>query len=72
MDELKEINLGTEDDPRPTFISVLLPNDRVEEVKALLHEFRDCFAWTYAEMAGLSPDVAVHKLAINPEAMPVK
>ncbi|PKU68993.1 hypothetical protein MA16_Dca002261 [Dendrobium catenatum] len=27
MDELKEVNLGTEEDPRPTFISSLLPKD---------------------------------------------
>ncbi|KAI0492320.1 hypothetical protein KFK09_026591 [Dendrobium nobile] len=72
IDELKEVNLGTEGDPRPTFISSLLPEDQIEEIKELLCEFRDCFAWTYAEMSGLSPDVAVHRLAIKPDAVPVK
>ncbi|PKU75148.1 hypothetical protein MA16_Dca018415 [Dendrobium catenatum] len=30
IDELKQVNLGTEEDPRPTFISSLLPKDQVE------------------------------------------
>ncbi|XP_028547560.1 uncharacterized protein LOC114578513, partial [Dendrobium catenatum] len=72
MDELKEVNLGTEEDPRPTFISSLLSEDQAEEMKELLCEFRDCFAWTYVEMPGLSPDVAVHRLAIKNDAVPVK
>ncbi|XP_028549524.1 uncharacterized protein LOC110105940 [Dendrobium catenatum] len=47
VDELKEINLGTDDDPRPIFIS------------ALLRE-------------GLPAEVAVHKLGIRHDAIPVK
>ncbi|PKU60192.1 RNA-directed DNA polymerase [Dendrobium catenatum] len=72
MDELKEVNLGTEEDPRPTFISSLLPEEQIEEIQELLCEFRDCFAWIYAEMPGLSPDVAVHRLTIKPDVTPVK
>ncbi|XP_028556490.1 uncharacterized protein LOC110113045 [Dendrobium catenatum] len=33
---------------------------------------KDCFTWTYTEMPGLSPDMAVHRLAIKPDAVPVK
>ncbi|XP_028551816.1 uncharacterized protein LOC110108077 [Dendrobium catenatum] len=71
MDELKEVNLETEEDPRPTFISSLIPKEQIEEIKELLCEFRDYLAWTYAEMPSLSPDVAVHRLGIKPDAIPV-
>ncbi|CAL2266540.1 unnamed protein product [Prunus armeniaca] len=43
-DPLQEINLSTEDDPRPTFISALLEEPLKGEIVALLHDFRDCFA----------------------------
>ncbi|CAL8167778.1 unnamed protein product [Prunus armeniaca] len=43
-DPLQEINLGTEEDPRPTFISALLKEQLKSELIALLQEFRDCFA----------------------------
>lgn len=36
VDELKERNLGTEEDPKPTFISANLPHDKAEELKMLL------------------------------------
>ncbi|KAG9454401.1 hypothetical protein H6P81_007305 [Aristolochia fimbriata] len=39
---------------------------------ALLHEYRDIFAWNYTEMPGLDPRVAVHKLAVHPSVRPVK
>ena len=37
-----------------------------------LLEFVDCFAWTYAEMLGLDPEIAVHKLNISNDIKPVK
>jgi len=72
MNELKEVNLGTEEDPRPTFISSLLLEEQIEEIIKLLCEFRDCFAWTFAEMPGLSPNMAVHRLAIKSDTAHIK
>ena len=72
VDELQEINLGTDEEPRPTFVSASLTTEKVEELKALLCEYKDCFAWNYNEMPGLSPDIAVHKLSIKPDETPIK
>jgi ribonuclease HI/transposase InsO family protein len=72
IDELTEINLGTEDEPRPTFISASLTEEERENYKALLYRNRDIFAWSYKEMPGLDVDVAVHRLSINPTYRPVK
>ncbi|XP_020082008.1 uncharacterized protein LOC109705667 [Ananas comosus] len=72
VDKLIEINLGNEEDRRPTYISALLPEEDQDVLKALLMEYKDFFAWTYKEMPGLDPSVAVHKLAISPDVAPVK
>jgi hypothetical protein len=72
IDELVEINLGTEDDPRPTFVSTSLTPEERENYREFLMGFCDCFAWSYKEMPGLDPQVATHMLAIDPRFRPVK
>ena len=68
VDELKKLNLGTEEDPRPIFVSASLSSQEEKEYRDLLLEYKDVFAWTYTEMPGLDPQVAVHRLAVKPEA----
>ncbi|XP_057790567.1 LOW QUALITY PROTEIN: uncharacterized protein LOC131007657 [Salvia miltiorrhiza] len=72
VDELREINLGTIEDPRPTYISALLTVDEEYSYIELLKEFKDIFAWSYKEMPGLSSKIAVHHLAVRKDARPVK
>jgi hypothetical protein len=50
VDELTEVNLGTEEDPRPTFISASLPEEVADRLKTFLKGYMDCFAWSYKEM----------------------
>ena len=71
VDELKEINLGTIEEPRPTFISLLLTPEEEGYLK-LLVEYKDVFAWTYKEMPGLNPSIALHHLAVKKGVHPVK
>jgi hypothetical protein len=66
IDELVEINLGTEDGPRPTFVSASLTPEERENYREFLMEFRDCFAWSYKEMPRVDHQVATHKLSIDP------
>ncbi|XP_074300411.1 uncharacterized protein LOC141631671 [Silene latifolia] len=72
VDELKELNLGTREDPRPIYISALLTKEEEEEYYKLLVEYKDVFAWSYKEMPGLSPKIAVHRLAIKKGTSPKK
>ena len=72
VDELKEINLGTTKEPRPTFISALLTPEEEERYLKLLVEYKDVFAWTYKEMPGLNPSIALHHLAVKKGVHPVK
>ncbi|XP_022893147.1 uncharacterized protein LOC111407730 [Olea europaea var. sylvestris] len=72
VDDLKQLNLGTEEDPRPVFVSALLNQKEESEYISLRHEYKDVFAWSYKEMPRLNPKVAVHHLAVRHGVRPVK
>ncbi|KAK4391400.1 Polyprotein P3 [Sesamum angolense] len=72
IDELKEVNLGDIENPRPIYISASLTHGEEGTYIALLHEFKDVFAWSYKEMPGLDSRVAVHHLSVKKGARPVK
>ncbi|XP_070677860.1 uncharacterized protein [Malus domestica] len=71
-DPLEEINVGTTDDPRPLFISALFPQQMKDKLRALLTEFKDCFAWSYHEMPGLDRTLVEHELRIKPGCKPFR
>ena len=60
VDELKEINLGTDKEPHPIYVSSLLTLEEESKYFELLMEYKDVFTWTYKEMSGLDPTIAVH------------
>ena len=72
IDELKELNLGTSEEPRPIYVSSLLTPEEESKYFELLMEYKDVFAWTYKEMPCLDPIVAVHQLAIKQGVSPIK
>ncbi|KAI5324236.1 hypothetical protein L3X38_033309 [Prunus dulcis] len=57
QDPLLEINLGTEDNHRPIYISGLMELELRAKMEELLREFKDFFTWDYTEMLGLSRDL---------------
>ena len=65
-DDLEEIDIGPGDRPRPTFISKNLSSEFRIKLMELLKEFRDCFAWEYYEMPGLSRSIVEHRLPLRP------
>ncbi|KAH0636032.1 hypothetical protein KY290_036427 [Solanum tuberosum] len=72
VDALKEINLGTDEDPKPTYVNASLASDEEKAFVDLLKEYKDVFAWSYKEMPGLDPKVAVHHLTVKSGARPIK
>ncbi|XP_060190648.1 uncharacterized protein LOC132619910 [Lycium barbarum] len=72
VDALKEVNLGTDEDPRPTYVNSLLAVDEESAYVELHKEYKDVFAWSYKEMPGLDPNVAVHHLAVKNGTRPIK
>ena len=67
---LEEIDIGDGDRPRPTFISANLDPEYKQELKHLLKEYKDCFAWEYYEMPGLDRSIVEHRLPIKPRYQP--
>lgn len=65
FDELKEINLGTPEEPQPTFISESLTHEEESEYINLVTSYRDIFTWSYKEMLRLDPKVVVYHLTIK-------
>ncbi|CAM8996545.1 unnamed protein product [Rhodiola kirilowii] len=72
VDDLKEVNLRTTENPRPIYVSTLLTEEEEEQYLKLLAEYKDVFAWNYTEMSGLNPKVALHRLAIKRGVGPKK
>ena len=62
---LEEIDIGDGDRPRPTFISANLDPKYKQDLKSLLREFKDYFAWEYYEMSGLARSIVEHCLPIK-------
>ena len=71
-DELEEIDIGSRDRPRPTYVSAKLDPEYKQELVDLLKEFRDYFTWEYYEMPGLDRSIVEHRLPIKPRYRPFK
>ena len=50
-DLMEEVNLGTVEEPRITYINSLLPLDFKEGIIETLQEFKYFFAWNYNEIS---------------------
>lgn len=59
-DPMLEVNLGTADKPKMTKISGLLAEPEREQLTALITNYKDCFAWDYHEIPGLSKRMVEH------------
>ena len=70
QDPLIEVNLGTEEEKRVTYISSHLTQEQFNEVLAVLKRFKDCFAWDYTELPGLDRTLVEHRLPIKKEHIP--
>ena len=72
IEETRPVNLGTEECPRITYIAANLIEGEEMALTALLRESIINFAWSYAHMPGLDPNLVVHHLAVDPNVKPVK
>ena len=69
-DMLEEIDIGDGDRPMSMFISANLDPGYKLELKNLLKEYKDYFAWEYYEMPGLDRSIVEHRLPIKPGYRP--
>ena len=64
-DELEEIDIGSGDRPRLTYVSAKLDPEYKQELVDLLKEFKDC-------LPGLDRSIVEHRLPIKPGYRPFK
>ena len=64
-DDLVEEDIGSGDNPRPTFISAKLNSECKQQLTDLLKEYKDCFAWDYTLMPSLDRSIVEHRLPIK-------
>ena len=58
-DKVIQVNLDSQDHPKPIFISESLSLTEREELMILVKKYIDVFAWNYEDMPGLDPQVAM-------------
>lgn len=52
------------------YVGEQLQDQEVEDIKELLLLYRDCFAWSYEELKGVSPKVVVHTIPLTEDVVP--
>jgi len=72
QDPLEEVDLGDGPIKMTTYISARITKEFRDRGLELLKEHKDCFAWDYNEISGLSREMVELKLPIRPDKKPVK
>ena len=68
----KEIDLALEGETsKPIFIGEHLTEEESDKLRALLMEYRDCFAWSYEDLKGIDEQIVVHTIPLRADAIPV-
>ena len=70
MDPLEPLPLGRSD--KSTYVSSLMSGEEREQLWRVLLSNADVFAWTQADMIGINPAHASHRLNVIPSARPVQ
>ena len=64
-DKLEDLNLGSVEDPKNVRTSAKLTSEFKRNLRDLLFEFKDIFAWHYTNMKGVNPKLYQHKINLK-------
>jgi len=68
----RELNLANEGESYiMVFIGDHLTEEESEKLRQLLKGYRDCFAWNYQDLKGISEEVVVHTIPLRVDAKPI-
>lgn len=70
QDDLREVNLGTTEDPPVTYVGTKLEASEFEKITTVLKQYRDCFSWDYSEMPTLDRRLVEHQLPTKDDYFP--
>jgi hypothetical protein len=71
-EEVKDCDIGTEEEPRIVKISNYLPPELKSKYKELLGWYKDVFAWSYKELRTYDTTVIEHKIPLKLGVKPFK
>uniref|UniRef100_A0A2N9F1B6 Uncharacterized protein n=1 Tax=Fagus sylvatica TaxID=28930 RepID=A0A2N9F1B6_FAGSY len=71
-EKLEEITLTEGNEKRKTRIGTTMPAEIRGSIVQFLRENADVFAWSHEDMPGISTEVMIHKLNVNPSMHPIK
>ena len=72
MEEIDEVPIFPEFPKHKVQIGARLTDTLREHVISFLKTNHDCFAWSHEDMTGIDPEVAVHRLQVDPDYRPIK
>ncbi|KAL5785135.1 hypothetical protein ACOSQ2_007527 [Xanthoceras sorbifolium] len=72
MEELDEVSIHPDFPDHKVSIGSRLPQNIRARLLSFLTARHDSFAWSHADMIGISPEVLVHRLQVDPDHPPVK
>lgn len=70
--ETKEFNVGTLETPHQIHLASLLTPEEQTKFVEFFHKCQINFAWSYADMLGLDPNLVMHHLTVVEGAKPIK
>ena len=66
------LNLGNDENPRLIKIGLTLNEKERKDLKGLLKEFQEVFAWSYEDMPDIDFEIAQHHINTHAHMVPVK
>lgn len=69
---MKQVNIGSEEDPKFADIIDYWDEDTVGKVSKLLHEYQELFLMKFTELKGIVCDLGVMKITLKPNEKLVK
>ncbi|KAK0588280.1 hypothetical protein LWI29_037133 [Acer saccharum] len=72
VEELEEVVIREENPPKTVKIGSTLAPEHKAVLQKVLRDYNDVFAWSYEEIPGIPPNLAAHRLNVDPTFKPVK
>ena len=66
------LNLGNDENPCLVKIGSTLNEKERKDLKELLIEFQEVFAWSYEDMSGIDLEIAQHHIDTHAHMVPIK
>ena len=66
------LNLGNNENPHLIKIGSTLNKGERKDLKEILTEFQEVFAWSYEDMLGIDPEIAQYHIDTHAHMVPVK